>query len=459
MVCVSITTGLALIGGGIYLTWWNEANLVCSAGAFDKAKAETKALETCAIDKDLFDSFVHLTCPVEASLETFESSTGITAVGAYKMTLQTEQWGYQKSTDSQKTGNQRCETNNGNRVCKDETETCYCLKTVWTTTPVTQGTSSFKYCNKCPASQYTLPPANPVWGTTPTSQLGTVTKYADRVPLGDGSIQIDGSDISLINNQQLMTAPTAPTDIVSTNDFSLVGTEHCGESGTNLMCYKSLTKRVTTANSTVITDTVIGDLRMIVKTYGSTTLTALGTQKSNSDGTASIKSASFGETKVPPCKARDIFYAGDGTKASVDIYQDFNDDLKTLTTILRVVSFVIIFIGFYLMFSPIQEGADMIPCVGDCLAAVVGFVLYIICGLLTFAVWFTVFAIAWVFYRPVLGAVFLAVAGLFTALAFYVYKRQVSNRSNERSIDYPEAAVIHDRDGYDYGEDKKGFDP
>lgn len=105
------------------------------------------------------------------------------------------------------------------------------------------------------------------------------------------------------------------------------------------------------------------------------------------------------------------------------------------------------------MFSPIQQGADMIPCIGDMLAAIVGCVLYLICGLLSVAIWLTVFALAWIFYRPLLGALFLAVAGIFTAIAFTVYRRQAS-KNRERSIDmpeegYPEAKVVED-DGYGY---------
>ena len=455
MVCVSISIGFLLLGGGIYLTWWNEANLVCTSGAYDKASAETKSIETCSIDSDLFGQFTHLTCPVEDSLVTSESTTGIAASGAYKLTLETQQYAYEKTSESQKTGSRTCD-NKGN--CRDETESCNCLKTGWTTTPVTQG-SSIKYCKKCPSTQYTLPPDNTVWGSYPTNKLGFETKYADRVPLGDGTLQIDGSDITSIKNQQLITAPTTPTAIDSTYDYSLVDSEHCGESGTKLMCFKSLSIRYTTGvnsnvNATDITSTVIGDLRLIVKAYGSTTITALGKQTPNSDSSvASIKSGSFGETKVPPCKASDVFYAGDGTKSASEIYQEFHDGLKVLTTILRVASFVAIFAGFYSIFSPIQDGADMIPCIGDCLAAIVGFILYIICALLAFAVWFTVFAVAWVFYRPVLGAIFLAIAGLFSFLAFTLYRRQVAKRREEKSVEYPEAAVMDDR----YADHEKGY--
>lgn len=455
MVCVSISLGFLLLGGGIYLTWWNEANLVCTSGAYDKASAETTSIETCSIDSDLFGQFTHLTCPVEDSLVTSESSTGIAASGAYKLTLETEQYGYEKTSESQKNG-RTCDKN-GN--CRDTTESCSCLRTTWTTSPITQGSSSIKYCNKCPSTQYSLPPADSVWGSNPTNKLGFETKYADRVPLGDGTLQIDGSDISSIKNEQLLTAPTTPTTIDSTNDYSLVASEHCGESGTKLMCFKSLTKRYTTGvnsgvNTTDITATVIGDLRLIVKAYGSTTISAIGKQTPNSDSSvASIKSDSFGETKVPPCKASDVFYVSDGTKSASEIYQELHDGLKTLTTVLRVVSFVIIFAGFYSIFSPIQDGADMIPCIGDCLAAIVGFVLYIISALLALSVWFTVFAVAWVFYRPMLGAIFLGIAGLFTFLAFGLYRRQVAKKRQERSVEYPEAAVMDDR----YGDHEKGY--
>lgn len=464
MVCIQITFGLALVVGGIALTWWNEQNLVCTTGAYEMAQAQTRELDTCTKDDDLFGSFLHLTCPVEESLVTSESSTGISAPGAYFLTLDTEQFGYQKTSESQSTGRRTCDKDG---KCRDETESCSCLQSTWTTKPVTQADTNIYYCSKCPKTQYTLPPADTIWGSSPATKLGYEQRFADRVPLGDGTLQIDQSDITKIRGQQLIEAPTTPTTIAS-NSFSLVASEHCNQSGNKLMCFKSIAKRYvalnTNVNATDVSQTVLGDMRLIVKAYGSTTITGIGKYVSNSDGTASIKSSPFGESKLPPCKSRDIFYVTDGTKDPSDIYQELHDGLKAMTTILRVVSFAMIFIGFYTMFSPIQQGADMIPCIGDMLAAIVGCVLYLICALLAIAIWLTVFALAWVFYRPILGAAFLAVAGVFIAIAFSLYRRQV-NKNRERGIDmpddmpegaYPEAKVVDN--GYDNGyDDRQGW--
>lgn len=445
MVCVAIGIGLLLLGGGVYLTWWNEANLVCSSGAYEKAAANTKTLETCSINNEILDQFVHLTCPVDESLVVSESSTGISAQGAYMLVLETEQYGYKKYSETESTGRQTCDKNG---KCREETRNCSCLELKWSTAQsVTQANfNSISFCNKCPKSNYSsnIPPDDTVWGTTPTSQLGIVKKYADRVPLGDGTLQIDGADIPLIKDQKTVVAPTTPTTISSVNDFELVAPELCGASGSMLMCYKSMTKRVATATSTDITVEAIGDLRLYVVAYGSTTISAIGKKSLNSDGTASITAEEFGESKFPPCKDRNIFYAIDGTMSSSEIYQDLHDSLRTLATILRVVSFVVIFAGFYSVFSPIEDGAEMIPCIGEFVGAIVGCFLFFVSGLLALALWVNVFALAWVFYRPVFGALLLVVGGVFTAAAIYIGRKQVQKKRSRAVDTYPEAKPVDD---------------
>merc|ERR1712151_236025 len=156
----------------------------------------------------------------------------------------------------------------------------------------------------------------------------------------------------------------------------------------------------------------MGDLRMTVKAYGSNTITALGTHDI-SEGIATITTGSFGESKIPPCQARSLIYLIDGTYSATEIYEKLQNDLDSQTDLFRILSFLLIGLGFHVLFSPVQGGANnRIPLFGSCLAPLVGFIMYIFTALLTGTLWFTVFALAWVFYRPVYGTLFLIIAGL-----------------------------------------------
>ncbi len=77
-----------------------------------------------------------------------------------------------------------------------------------------------------------------------------------------------------------------------------------------------------------------------------------------------------------------------------------------MTWILRLVGFVLMLIGLSLIFRPFAVVADVVPLVGDVLRmgfGVVSFAIALPLTLLTIAV-------AWLFYRPVLGVALLVVA-------------------------------------------------
>ena len=67
------------------------------------------------------------------------------------------------------------------------------------------------------------------------------------------------------------------------------------------------------------------------------------------------------------------------------------------------------FFGLSMVFKPLSVLADVLPILGDIVEMGMGLVaglLALICALVTIA-------IAWLFYRPILGGILLAVAGFF----------------------------------------------
>ncbi|HRQ63658.1 MAG TPA: TMEM43 family protein [Xanthomonadaceae bacterium] len=78
-----------------------------------------------------------------------------------------------------------------------------------------------------------------------------------------------------------------------------------------------------------------------------------------------------------------------------------------LTWILRFAGFMLMWIGLGLIFKPLSVLMDVIPLLGTIVGKGIGFVTFIIAAVLSLIT----IAIAWLFYRPLLGIALLIVAG------------------------------------------------
>jgi hypothetical protein len=93
---------------------------------------------------------------------------------------------------------------------------------------------------------------------------------------------------------------------------------------------------------------------------------------------------------------------------------------RLLTWVLRFVAVIAMFAGFFLMFRPLVVVADVVPLFGDVLGAGVGFVALLLTAILAPMI----VALAWLWYRPLVSILVLAVAG---AVVFGV-KRMAARR-------------------------------
>lgn len=74
---------------------------------------------------------------------------------------------------------------------------------------------------------------------------------------------------------------------------------------------------------------------------------------------------------------------------------------------MRLLGFVLMFAGFSLLFRPLSVLADVLPIAGSIVSAGTGFVALLLAASGSIAV----IAVSWLFYRPLLGILLLAVAG------------------------------------------------
>jgi hypothetical protein len=100
-----------------------------------------------------------------------------------------------------------------------------------------------------------------------------------------------------------------------------------------------------------------------------------------------------------------LFRLDQGRVPAAAMIQAAQDENRMLTWILRLVGVVVMFIGWALIFNPLKVLADVVPFIGS----IVGFGTGLLAAVLTFVFAPTIIAIAWLFYRPLVGIAILAV--------------------------------------------------
>lgn len=131
----------------------------------------------------------------------------------------------------------------------------------------------------------------------------------------------------------------------------------------------------------------------------------------------SIVSQQQGNSFVPYVteNGRTIELVYDGKKTAEEIFASEESKNNWLTWILRLVGFIIMYVGFAAILKPISTIGSVLPLLGNVLEAGTN----LIAGLIAFVLSFTVIALAWIFYRPIIGISLLLVAGA----AFYFGKK------------------------------------
>ncbi|EIC19358.1 TMEM43 family protein [Thiorhodovibrio frisius] len=88
-----------------------------------------------------------------------------------------------------------------------------------------------------------------------------------------------------------------------------------------------------------------------------------------------------------------------GTYSAQEMFQKAQDSNRQLTWILRLVGVVAMFIGFTMLFGTLRVLAAVVPMFGRLVGGAIG----LVAGILTATISLVTIALAWIFYRPLLG--------------------------------------------------------
>lgn len=122
---------------------------------------------------------------------------------------------------------------------------------------------------------------------------------------------------------------------------------------------------------------------------------------------------------------REILLAETGLRSSAELFQHAQDANTVLTWVLRAVALLVMLIAWALVFRPFVVLAEVVPILG----AIVGAGAGIAALLLTLLVGLPVMAIAWLWFRPLVGLALIA-AGVLGGLGVrYLAARRVAARA------------------------------
>ena len=109
----------------------------------------------------------------------------------------------------------------------------------------------------------------------------------------------------------------------------------------------------------------------------------------------------------------------DGVADADEMFETARSGNAFMTWILRFVGWLVMFVGIRKILAPIPTLGDVLPFLGSVLSAGTGF----IAGVVSIVLTLVVVAVAWIFYRPVLAVVLLALAG---AGVFFLLRKRCS---------------------------------
>lgn len=95
-----------------------------------------------------------------------------------------------------------------------------------------------------------------------------------------------------------------------------------------------------------------------------------------------------------------------GTKDAAAMFAEAQSANKMMTWFLRLGGWILLAIGFSMVFKPLSVIADVVPFIGNIGGAGTGIIAFLLSAILSLVV----IAIAWLFYRPVLGITLLLLA-------------------------------------------------
>jgi hypothetical protein len=338
-----VLIGVALFLFSFVALWWNEGRAVQTAKSLEEGQGKVVHVKEDKVDKSHEGDLVHVTAEAVTD-ETLKDDTFAVSSKAIKLVRTAEMFQWKEESHSET----RKKLGGGT-----ETVTTYDYKKDWSSTLVDSG--AFK-----DSAEHVNPSSMPVESGKVVAKKVTLGAFTLSPELID---RMDDSEPLKVDKLEAESLPSDMKDKVRVAD----GGFYIGKGEP--------------------ASPQIGDVRVTFAVVKPAVVSVIGEQS----GDSFIPShAEAGD---------DLLMLSYGKKSADQMFTAAIEANATMTWIIRFLGWLAMFIGLAMVFKPISTAGDVIPFVGSLLGLGTGIFAFIVASALSLL---TV-AIAWIFYRPLLG--------------------------------------------------------
>ena len=407
-----IGTGILLFFAGTALLWWNEGRAVKTTKMLEEAQGVTVEMpDVKKVNPEFEGQLVHATGLATTTDSLVDTQYGVGAV-AIQLSHSVEYYQWVENVKEEK---------KDKLGGAQETVRTYTYEQRWTGSPVNSG--SFKD----PAYQgknFTL------------HQAEDDTKYAENVTFG--AYKLNESQIHSISKQEPLTLDFDDAKLRQWDtETGRIYVAHGGQP-VNMVTNAPAVPAQQAANDSVQQPTVVKDLNYVhiadnVLYFGvSPSSPQIGdvrvTFKKVMPTTVSILATVTGDT-FKPFKAKNgktLQVLSVGSKSSDEMYESEHQTNTIITWLLRLLGVMMVVGGLKGVFGFIETLLKVVPFVAN----IVGFGVNTICTVVGVVWSLIVIAIAWLFYRPLLGILLLAFAAFLIWVFAFKGKDKLKQMAN-----------------------------
>ena len=354
-----VVAGLAIFIAGFPVLFLNEGNYVKMAKALDEGEGACVEVESIAeVDTEMNGKLVHMSGKAETDDILSDDTFGVSAK-AIRLTRKVEmyQWiEHAKETEKKKLGG------------KVEKTTVYTYSKDWSEELIRS--DEFKESGH----------DNPG-----SMEFTSETKYAPNVRFG--AFRLTEKQVKRIGSAQAYAFPASFTCKV----------DRVQVQGATIYVPEVTTRENRLNMRKVAAMPRIGDMRVTFEVVYPHDVSLVAKQKGDTFVGYTAKTG----------KKVDLF--SDDIKDAAEMFASARSSNSTFTWLVRIGGCFMMFLGLSMILKPLSVLCDVLPILGDIVemgAGIVAILVALPCALVTIAV-------AWIFYRPVIGIILLAVAGFF----------------------------------------------
>lgn len=342
-----ILVGVLLFLAAFVLIWWNEGRAVQTAKSLKEGAGALVAAEAAKVNPANDGKLVHLTGLATTTEKLSDPQFMVTVEGlALKRVVKMYQWVEERKSHTEK------KVGGGT-----ETKTTYSYHQEWSESLI--DSSSFRR-----PSGHSNPTSMPFEGRTLVAKQVTL-----------GAYRLSPRLVGMIDAFQPMTLNQdtyqIPAEMMQRTNFYQGGL---------YMGISSSTPRV-------------GDVQVFFQVVKPSTVSLIAKQQGN------------GFVPYQTEAGDELLMLQVGSHTGASMFKAAEASNKLLTWILRVVGWLVMFIGLSMILKPLSVIADVLPFLGN----MVGFGASLVAGVIALVLTLITIGLAWIFYRPLLGIILLAV--------------------------------------------------